>query len=119
MTESREESVWRAAPWLVCSIGAQSGAAAMLKVAAGWSGELPWLAAAYVGALALLAAQAVCWLQVLGRMDLARAYPFMALVIPLNLVFAAAAFGEVVSPNQLAGIGLIVCGVALVAKEAS
>ncbi|MEM1346961.1 MAG: EamA family transporter [Myxococcota bacterium] len=116
MTDARPTSAWRAAPWVLGSIGAQSCAAAMFKFAASKSEELLVLGVAYIVALGLLGMQAVFWLKVLGHMELSRAYPFMALVIPLNLVFAVVAFGEAVSARQLLGVALIVGGVVLVAR---
>ena len=57
------------------------------------------------------------WLQVLSRMDLSIAFPMMSLSYVLVYLGAALwpALDEAITVGRLAGTGLIMCGVALVA----
>ncbi|MES1928591.1 hypothetical protein SADO_05010 [Salinisphaera dokdonensis CL-ES53] len=57
------------------------------------------------------------WLQVLSRMDLSIAFPLMSLSYVLVYLGAALwpALDEAITVGRLAGTGLIMCGVAMVA----
>ncbi|MBO9469396.1 hypothetical protein J7355_04715 [Endozoicomonas sp. G2_2] len=59
------------------------------------------------------------WLQVLSRMDLSIAFPMMSLSYVLVYLGAALwpALDEAITVGRLAGTGLIMCGVALVAQS--
>jgi drug/metabolite transporter (DMT)-like permease len=53
----------------------------------------------------------ICWMLAIERLDLALAYPFLALsfvLVPLGSLYF---FGELVPPMQWLGLGLIVAGV--------
>lgn len=55
----------------------------------------------------------LCWMLAIEKLELAYAYPFMALsfvLVPLGSTFF---FGEVVPPMQWLGLGLIVAGVSV------
>jgi len=67
--------------------------------------------------MVVYAAAIMVWLQVLSRMDLSIAFPLMSLSYVFVYIGAAfwPALHEVITVNRLAGTGLIICGVALVA----
>lgn len=55
----------------------------------------------------------LCWMLAIEKLELAYAYPFMALsfvLVPLGSTFF---FGEVVPPLQWLGLGIIVVGVSV------
>jgi drug/metabolite transporter (DMT)-like permease len=59
---------------------------------------------------------AVCWLWVLSRVQLSLAYPCLSLTFPIVVACSAALFGESVSLERWAGVGVIVLGVSLLAR---
>lgn len=70
-----------------------------------------------VASFALYAAATLLWIQLLRQVDLSRAYPFMALSFVLVPLLAALFFGERLSAPYLAGVALIVGGVAVIARS--
>ena len=72
----------------------------------------PW----YVGMLVALGLQAVFWFSALRRIELSVAYPFMSLVLPLNLLFAHGVFGEPIAWNHMVGVLIIACGIVVVSR---
>ena len=58
------------------------------------------------------------WILVLRRLDLSVAFPATALVFVLVPVGAHLLFGEALPPGRIAGLGLIVLGIILVARSA-
>jgi multidrug transporter EmrE-like cation transporter len=64
---------------------------------------------------ALLAAflAGICWMLVLGRLELSYAYPFVAFTFVLVPVGSWLLFGEPLPAMQLFGIALIVAGVTI------
>ncbi len=72
----------------------------------------PWFGLA----LAALAAQLVNWLRVLARADLSFAQPFTALGYVTVLAVSGLALGERVPPARVAGVALILIGVACVSR---
>ena len=118
----REEPARQAWLWIAASVCCRSGAAICAKQAGltsigrGISGILinVW----YLAELVALFGQALCWLMVLRRVPLNTAYPFMSLVFALNLASAWVLFGERVEGQHVAGILLVMAGVALVARTA-
>ena len=91
-------------------------AGAIAHAAEASSGKLPYLVAMFTdvgvlsGLMAAVAASA-CWMLAIDRLDVAYAYPFMALSFVLVPVGATFLFGERLPPIQLLGIGLIIIGV--------
>jgi drug/metabolite transporter (DMT)-like permease len=73
----------------------------------------PW----YFCSLCCLGLQALCWIFVLRRLPLSFAYPFMSLVLPLNLFWAWLLFREQVCAHHFVGTAIILLGVVLVARE--
>jgi multidrug transporter EmrE-like cation transporter len=69
----------------------------------------PWVLTAL--AAALLAA--VSWMAAMTRLPLAHAYPFMSLAFVLVMLASAWFFGEPVTPLKVAGIALVVLGIAV------
>jgi multidrug transporter EmrE-like cation transporter len=69
----------------------------------------PWMLTAWVG----VGIAAVCWIFALTKFDLSRAYPFMSATFVLVLIGSAVFFNENLSPFKLAGLALIVAGLAV------
>jgi len=107
--------------WVVLSLILRSGASACAKQAGLVSaGKAPFAMIAnpwYAAEIAFLVVQAVCWVMALRRLPLSVAYPFMSLVLGVNLVLAWRLFGEPVSLLQVAGVLLCMSGVALIAGK--
>jgi undecaprenyl phosphate-alpha-L-ara4N flippase subunit ArnE len=58
----------------------------------------------------------ITWLWVLARAPLSYAYPILALTFPLVVALSAVLFGESISLLRWLGVGLILCGVSLLAR---
>lgn len=74
----------------------------------------PWV---WLG-LGMYGASAVAWLWVLSRLDVGLAYPLVSLGFVITLVVGVFWLGEPWSWPRLAGAGLIVMGVLLMASDA-
>jgi multidrug transporter EmrE-like cation transporter len=81
----------------------------------GWAGRLPavvqllarpWVLSAFAAAFGA----SLCWMAALSRLELSRAYPFMALNFLLVTLVAIPAFGESMSLAKICGLGLVVLG---------
>jgi multidrug transporter EmrE-like cation transporter len=59
----------------------------------------------------------VVWLMALSRVEVSIAYPMLSIGYVINAVAAWYLFGEAVTPMRLAGIGIIVVGVYVVARS--
>jgi len=57
------------------------------------------------------------WIVGLSRVDVSVAYPLLSLGYVVNALAAWWLFGEVLGPQRLAGLLLILCGVFLVARS--
>jgi drug/metabolite transporter (DMT)-like permease len=84
----------------------------------GVEGKLQYLVSMFgdIAVLSSLGAAGVasaCWMLAIERLDVAYAYPFMALSFVLVPIGSMVLFGERIPPIQLLGIGLIVAGVTL------
>lgn len=107
--------------WAIQAAVFQSAAAVFGKLAGlasagqGLAGLLinPWLAAIF----AALGAQAICWILALRQLPLSLAYPFMSLVLPLNLFASYFFFGECIGLANLLGMALIVSGIGALSME--
>lgn len=67
--------------------------------------------------IACYLASLVIWLMALSRVPVSIAYPMLSIGYVLNAVAAWYLFGESVSPMRLAGIGIIIVGVYIVARS--
>jgi multidrug transporter EmrE-like cation transporter len=74
----------------------------------------PWV----WGGLALYGLSAVLWLWVLSRLDVSLAYPLVSLGFVLTMWAGVFWLGEPWSWQRLAGAGLIVAGVLVLASDA-
>lgn len=72
----------------------------------------PWL----VGAVALYAALTLLWVWILSFTPLSLAYPFVALALAVTPLAAHWAFGEALSAGHLAGLGLVLAGLVVMAR---
>lgn len=70
-----------------------------------------WLSPLSLGAMACLAVNGAVWPLVLRRVPLSRAYPYMALIAPLELFAAASIAGESFRPAHGIGVAFLVIGV--------
>jgi multidrug transporter EmrE-like cation transporter len=59
----------------------------------------------------------VVWLMALSRVEVSIAYPMLSIGYVINALAAWYLFGEAVTPMRLAGIGIIVVGVYVVARS--
>jgi len=71
-----------------------------------------------VAGLACYVISVVVWILGLSRVDVSVAYPMLSLGYVVNALAAWWLFGEVLSPERMAGIGVILVGVYIVARSA-
>ena len=69
----------------------------------------PWVISAFAAALL----GSVFWMAAMTRLELSHAYLFMSLIFVLMLVAGGVFFGEPITPLKIAGIALIVLGIAV------
>ena len=69
----------------------------------------------FLAAVLLYGGLAVLWVWILSFTPLSRAYIFVALAFAATPLLGAIVFLEPISPRLVTGIGLIVCGLLLVA----
>ena len=65
----------------------------------------------------LYVASLVIWIMTLSRTEVSVAYPMVSLGFALNALLAWWLLGEAVTPMRMAGIGVIIVGVFLVARS--
>jgi multidrug transporter EmrE-like cation transporter len=70
-----------------------------------------------IGGLFCYAISVVVWILALSRVDVSVAYPMLSVGYVVNAVAAWLLFGESLSAARLAGIGIIIVGVWLVARS--
>jgi len=70
-----------------------------------------------LGGLACYAVSVVVWVIALSRVPVSIAYPMLSIGYIVNAVAAWYLFGETLSTMKLAGIGVIVAGVFMVARS--
>ena len=70
-----------------------------------------------IGGLACYAISVVVWILALARVDVSVAYPMLSIGYVVNAIAAWMLFGENLSAARIAGIGVIICGVWLVARN--
>ena len=72
---------------------------------------------ALCGAIGVMGAYAVCWQQVLKRVELSTAYMFKGTSLIFVMLLASAFFGEQITINNIIGAAVIIIGITLFAKE--
>ena len=70
-----------------------------------------------LGGLACYAISVVVWVAALSRVPVSIAYPMLSIGYIVNAVAAWYLFGEALSAMKLAGIGVIIVGVFMVARS--
>jgi multidrug transporter EmrE-like cation transporter len=69
------------------------------------------------GGLACYVISVVVWIMALSRVEVSIAYPMLSVGYVVNAIAAWYLFGEAVSATRLAGIGIIIVGVYVVARS--
>ncbi len=70
-----------------------------------------------LGGLACYVVSVVVWVVALSRVPVSIAYPMLSIGYVVNAIAAWYLLGEVVTPMRLAGIGIIIVGVFMVARS--
>jgi multidrug transporter EmrE-like cation transporter len=70
-----------------------------------------------LGGLACYAVSVVVWIIALSRVPVSVAYPMLSIGYVVNAIAAWQLLGESLSPLRLAGIGVIIAGVFMVARS--
>ena len=107
--------------WIAASIGLQLGALVLLKLIAQQGRPDLWHTVThplFLAAFAALVAQSLVWQLALRRFPLNVAYTWQALLFPAALAVGVSCFGDALAWNKLAGVLLIVGGVAWHARAA-
>ncbi|HEY4077859.1 MAG TPA: EamA family transporter [Rhizomicrobium sp.] len=87
------------------------------------SGSIPSVLLAFaqspavIAGLAMYGVGTLIWLNVLSRMDLSQAYPFVGLSFLLTALLGYFLFHEPFHPGRIAGTALVIAGVVLVARS--
>lgn len=71
----------------------------------------------FAGAIVVMGIYAICWQQILKRIELSTAYMFKGTSLIFVMVLAAAIFGEQITPYNIVGACVIVLGIALYARD--
>ncbi len=86
-----------------------------------YASQQAFLSTAYcfglVGAIGVMVAYAICWQQILKRIELSTAYMFKGTSLIFVMLLAFAIFGEAITTMNVIGACVIVLGIALYAKE--
>ena len=69
------------------------------------------------GAIGVMGAYAICWQQILKRVELSTAYMFKGTSLIFVMLFACALFGEQITATNVIGALVIVGGIMLFARE--
>jgi multidrug transporter EmrE-like cation transporter len=70
-----------------------------------------------LGGLACYVVSVVVWVVALSRVPVSIAYPMLSIGYVVNAIAARYLLGETLTPMRLAGIGIIVLGVFIVARS--
>ena len=71
----------------------------------------------FAGAIGVMGAYAVCWQQILKRVELSTAYMFKGMSLIFIMLFAFVLFGEQITIMNMIGAAVIITGITLFAKE--
>lgn len=77
----------------------------------------PLLSPGVILGLALYAIGTLLWITVLGKVEVSQAYPFVGLGFVLTALLGYAFFGDTLSLQRMAGIGLVIGGIVLIAQS--
>ena len=106
--------------WIILA-GVLLNAAAQLLLKAGTNAAPLGLRLAIephiLGGLACYVVSVVVWVVALSRVPVSIAYPMLSIGYGVNAIAAWYLLGEALTPMRLAGIGIIVAGVFLVARS--
>lgn len=69
------------------------------------------------GAIGVMGLYAICWQQILKRVELSTAYMFKGTSLIIVMLFAYALFGEQITATNIIGSVVIVGGIMLFARE--
>jgi multidrug transporter EmrE-like cation transporter len=69
----------------------------------------PWVLSALLGAFVA----ALSWMLAVSQLELSRAYPFVGLSFAFVLMLSAVFFGEALTVAKVAGVGLVIAGIAV------
>ena len=69
------------------------------------------------GAIGVMSAYAICWQQILKRVELSTAYMFKGTSLIFIMLFAFALFGEQITLMNIVGAAVIIIGITLYARE--
>lgn len=69
------------------------------------------------GAIGVMGAYAICWQQILKRVELSTAYMFKGTSLIFIMLFAFALFGEPITIMNIVGAAVIIAGITLFSKE--
>lgn len=87
----------------------------------GWFGKLPvvfqlllqpWVISAFVAAFGA----SLCWMLAVSRLELSRAYPFMALNFLIVCIAAVPLFGEVFTLSKAIGLATVIVGLIIISQ---
>jgi multidrug transporter EmrE-like cation transporter len=100
----------------------KSGARAVGRFDFSWHNVIPvgWQLASQpqiIGGLACYVVSVVVWILALSRVEVSLAYPMLSIGYVVNALLAWWLFGEAVTVERLAGIAIIIVGVAVVARS--
>jgi multidrug transporter EmrE-like cation transporter len=104
---------------LLCGVLLNAGAQLLLKAGTNAVPLGPALAIEphILGGLACYVVSVVVWIAALSKVPVSIAYPMLSIGYIVNAFAAWYLFGEALSPMKLAGIGVIVLGVFMVARS--
>ncbi|WP_349984990.1 hypothetical protein ABRP17_010920 [Stenotrophomonas sp. WHRI 8082] len=66
----------------------------------------PWVISAFTAAFAA----SLCWMLAVSRLELSKAYPFMALNFLIVCIAAIPLFGETLTTAKIAGLAIVIVG---------
>ncbi|MEN5204653.1 hypothetical protein ABE473_09350 [Stenotrophomonas sp. TWI700] len=87
----------------------------------GWLGKLPvvvqlllqpWVISAFVAAFGA----SLCWMLAVSRLELSRAYPFMALNFLIVCIAAVPLFGEAFTLSKTIGLATVIVGLIIISQ---
>lgn len=104
---------------LLCGVLLNAGAQLLLKAGTNAVPLGPALAIEphILGGLACYVVSVVVWVVALSKVPVSIAYPMLSIGYIVNAFAAWYLFGEALAPMKLAGIGVIVLGVFMVARS--